>query len=91
MTVRVEFFGIARLRAGVSHTAVAAGPEGVTLAELLAELSERFPGLAEDCLDGRRLRPPYVANLDGQRFVADPQLRLLDGQSLLILAADAGG
>ena len=38
-----------------------------------------------------RLQPSFVANLNGDRFVSDPGTPLGEGDSVLILSADAGG
>lgn len=87
MNVTVEFYGIPRQRAGVE----AAPAQGRLLGDVLCDLAARFPRLAETCLDGGRLRAGYVANLNGRRFVTDPQTALAAGDRLLILSADAGG
>ena len=87
MAVQVEFFGIPRQRAGVPSALVT----GLRLGEILCELSADFPKLAETCVDGQRLRPGFVANLNGERFVTDPDTSLDPGDCLLILTADAGG
>ena len=87
MTIRVELFGIARRAAGTGATTAA----GCRLEEVLADLARRFPKLAELCLHPGRLRPGYVANLNGDRFVADPTTPLGPADCLLILPADAGG
>ena len=67
MDIKVELFGIARERAGVSET-TASGPQ---LGDVLGDLSGRYPRLAETCIDGRRLRPGYTANISGRRFETD--------------------
>ena len=54
-------------------------------------LGERYPDLSATCLDGRLLRKGCVANVDGRRFVTDPDTPLVAGQSLLIMSADVGG
>ena len=87
MSIRVELFGIPRHRAGVAETTA----EGPDLGGVLGDLALRFPGLAESCFDGPRLRPGYVANVNGDQFVTDPQTQLCAGDALLILSADAGG
>jgi hypothetical protein len=38
-----------------------------------------------------RLHESLAANLGGARFIHDPRTIIRDGQSLLILSADAGG
>jgi molybdopterin converting factor small subunit len=92
MSVRVEFFGLARQRAGIEHLAIAL-PEGrATLADVLALVGQAAPQLAaSDVWSANGLHPALAANLDGQRFVRDGQTLVCDGQSLLILSADAGG
>ncbi len=87
MTVHVEFFGIPRLRAGIAATQC----QGTSLGEVLQELAERFPGLANDCFQGNRLRDAFAANLNGNRFVSDPATPLTRQDHLLIMSADAGG
>ena len=34
---------------------------------------------------------PTLVNLDGERFISDPDTLIHDGQCVLILSADAGG
>jgi molybdopterin converting factor small subunit len=87
MIVQVELFGIPRQRAGVDRTTA----EGSLLGEILADLADRFPALAETCFDGGRLRAGYLASLNGERFVSDPATPIQPGDCLLILSADAGG
>lgn len=87
MQVAVEFFGIVRARAGIARTLAS----GDNLGDLLADLAARFPALAEACIDGRRLRPEFTANLGGQRFVTAPETILKEGETLLLLSLDAGG
>jgi molybdopterin converting factor small subunit len=92
MSVRVEFYGLARQRAGIEQLAIAL-PEGrATLADVLALVGEAAPQLAaSDVWSASGLHPALAANLDGQRFIRDGQTPICDGQSLLILSADAGG
>lgn len=87
MSVTVELFGVPRARAGVAKTTA----RGDRLGEVLADLSDRFPQLGKTCFDQGCLRPGFLANLGGQRFVTDPQTRLSSETSLLILSADGGG
>jgi len=87
MTITVELFGIPRQRAGIAQTQ----SEGTRLDEVLADLASRFPLLARDCFDNGQLRSGTLANLNGQRFIADPATALAPGDALLILSADAGG
>jgi molybdopterin converting factor small subunit len=87
MQVTVELFGIPRARAGVSQ-AVA---EGATLGDVLLDLTRRYPALGDTCVEGYRLRPGFVANLRGERFVTDPATELTEGDAILLLSQDAGG
>ena len=87
MAIQVEFYGIPRQRAGVA-TALAGGPR---LKDVLAQLENEFPGLKGTCINDGQLLPGYVANLSGEDFVTDPETKLSDNESVLILSADAGG
>ena len=85
--VCVELFGIARQRAGVEEVHL----EANSLREALAALAKRFPELAKSCFDGGQLRHGFIANLNGDRFITDPETLIRPDDSLLILSADAGG
>lgn len=87
MALTVEFYGIARRRAGTDQTILQAN----TLGDVLVELAVEFPEFARDCADGRTLRAGFRANVDGIRFISDPDTPLTDAQTLLIMTADAGG
>ena len=91
MSIRVEFYGIPRHRAGVAATTVEVAAAPATLNDVFRQLGERFPALARDCFDQDRLSDGYVANVNGVRFVTDATTPLPDGSCLLILSADAGG
>jgi molybdopterin converting factor small subunit len=84
--MRVEFLGVPRERAGVAEVELRAE----TLGQLLGVLAVRFPPLAE-LITADRLRPSFVANLNGDRFVSDPRTPLREQDCVLILSADAGG
>lgn len=92
MQIRIEFFGIARSRAGISECELSFGGGGaVTIGRVLEELAIRFPGLREECIANGQLTPAFTMNRNGERFVRDVALELRDGDSLLLLSADAGG
>ena len=91
MGIRVEFFGIARQRAGVAAVELDLPAAGATLADVLAELARCFPQFGRECVAGGRLHPTLSANLGGEQFVTDPATPIDRGQCLLILSADAGG
>jgi molybdopterin converting factor small subunit len=90
MPIRVELFGVARQRAGTAWVALPV--EGATtVGSVLRQLAAQFPQWASECMESGELRPSYVVNVDGQRFVRDLQEPLADGTSLLVMSADAGG
>ncbi len=91
MTIQVEFFGIARSRAGTSHAAVLPDRESATVQEILEALAQQFPDWATACLDAGRLRDGFIVSADGEQFVRDPRTVIFCHQSVLILSADAGG
>ena len=90
-TVRVEFFGIPRQRAGVADTVVTLPRSPVTLEDVLRELAVKFPDLATACLEGASLKKEFMASLGGRQFVASPETEVTGEESLLILSADSGG
>ena len=90
-SIRVEFYGIPRQRAGTESATVPRGDTRMDLGQLIGELALRFPQMARECFDGSRLRDGYIANVDGQQFITDPHTILPPGASVLILSADAGG
>jgi len=91
MAIRVEFYGIARQRAGIAEVQLDVPPGGLQLADALRELADRLPRLGRELFRGSRLHESLTTNLDGTRFVSDPATMIHDGQCLLILSADAGG
>lgn len=91
MAIRVEFYGIARQRAGVSELTLDVPTGGMRLADALVELQGRLPQLGRELTSSSRLHESFAANLDGTQFVSDPATLIRDGQCLLILSADAGG
>jgi molybdopterin converting factor small subunit len=78
--VRVELYGVARLRAGVEAVEV----DGETLGDVLRALADRFPAL--DVTD-----QGWLISLDGERFIDDPDMPLPSDAKLLLLSAQAGG
>jgi len=84
--MHVELLGLPRERAGVAELEL----EANTLGQLLTALADRFPSFSE-LIVADRLQPSITANLNGDRFISDPRTRLKEGDSVLILSADAGG
>ena len=91
MVVRVEFYGIPRSRAGVAYTQLEICDDTITLARVVRELAQRFPDFGAECAKNGCLAKSYVANVGGNRFVRDADTTIRDGDTLLILSADAGG
>jgi molybdopterin converting factor small subunit len=87
MQIEVELFGIPRARAGLSRISAV----GENLGDVLADLAQRFPALAEACIEGRSLRPGFIVNLGAERFVTAPDTPLQEGDVVLLLSLDAGG
>jgi molybdopterin converting factor small subunit len=87
MTIRLEFYGIVRSRAGRAALDVSAR----TLREALQQAVAQCPALEEVCTPDGRLRPGFLVNLNGCRFVCDEQTPLWDGDTVLLLSADVGG
>ena len=87
--VRVEFFGMPRQRAGLAALDVEV--ESLTLGDVLVAAGKQLPEFARTCLDGSRLKPGLLANINGRHFTTDAQTALSDQDGVLILAADVGG
>jgi molybdopterin converting factor small subunit len=85
--ITIELYGVPRLRAGLERVTVVA----TTLGEALAGLARVCPALANSVIQGGRVHPAYKLSLNGDRFVAEPDTKLNDGDALLLLSADVGG
>jgi molybdopterin converting factor small subunit len=85
--ITIELHGVPRLRAGCARVDL----DAATIASALQGLVKACPDLASTLrLDGT-LHPAYAVNLNGDRFVTDPNTALEAGDVLILLAADAGG
>jgi len=82
----VEFYGLARARAGCTEISV----EAATPRELLGAVEKVCPRLAP-LMEGNRLHPSLLLSLDGTRFLTDLEEHLPSGSRILLLSADAGG
>ena len=82
----VEFLAIPRRLAGVSEIEV----QAETLGQLLTDLAKQYPALGAYISSGK-LHPSFSANLNGDKFVNDPDTALRKDDRLLILSADVGG
>jgi molybdopterin converting factor small subunit len=85
--IHIELYGVPRLRAGTARLAV----EGARLGEAIDALMHNCPALGESLRVGGVLNPAYRLSLNGERFVADDDTPLADGDVLLLLSADVGG
>lgn len=85
--VRIELFGVPRVRAGRRECTVTA----TSVAEAVSALEHQCPELTGCVIVGGRLLPAYRLSLNGERFISDPNTRLNPDDSLVLVAADAGG
>lgn len=90
--LRVELYGIARLRTG-RDAVVLCLPAGCTLGDAIAQLADLLPELVGPVFgaDRRSLAAGSVASLDGERFTRDPGSPLPAGKPLLLMPASSGG
>ena len=88
----IELFGVARLKAKTDRVSALLPPRA-TLGDALAVLAEKVPALVGSVLtDGRRsLASGYACNINGLDFTRNWDRSLRSGETLLILASDAGG
>jgi molybdopterin converting factor small subunit len=82
-SVRVELYDVARRLAGRE----AIGVEAATLGEAMSALGVACPALGSRIESAEHWR----VSLNGTSFVTDPATPLRDGDSLLVLSAQAGG
>jgi sulfur-carrier protein len=83
--VVVEFYGLARLRAGRTDLRCVA----TTVGEALAAADAACPDLHAH--SDNALSPQYRISVGGKRFTEDLSEPLVEGDVLLVLGADAGG
>ena len=88
--VRVELFGVARLTARERQTEMAAV---TSLREVVGALAARWPQLVGPVIgeDGDSLNEGYIFNINGRDFVRDLDRPVAPGDTVLLLAAAAGG
>tara|TARA_R110002072_G_scaffold295170_1_gene465911 strand:- start:24724 stop:24975 length:252 start_codon:yes stop_codon:yes gene_type:complete len=83
----LEFFGVARSRANTAEVTL----DAECLQDVLSEVCEQFPSLAELCVIDRELASGWLLNVNGTVFTRDLKTTLHDGDSVLLIPADAGG
>ena len=86
-SIHVEFFGVARSRSKVAAVML----DVACLREVLMQVCEQFPSLAELCVDNGELAPGWLLNVNGTAFTRDLSTPLNDGDNVLLIPADAGG
>ena len=85
--ITIELYGVPRLRAGTPSVRL----EVPDVGSALRGLASACPGLDGSVLLDGRVHPAYKLSLNGDRFVTEPETGLLEGDVLLLLAADVGG
>ena len=88
-SVRVEFFGVPRHQVGVSSLDVEV--QSLTLGDVLLATATALPEFGKHCLNGSKLKPGLLANINGRCFTTDPAMLLRDQDAVLILSSDVGG
>lgn len=85
--VRIELFGVPRMRAGVDEVSV----EATSLGEALRALAAACPVLDRGVVLGGALSRGYLVAVNGLQMTSDPATALRDGDVLVLMSADAGG
>ena len=91
MKICAEFFGAVRLRTETAKKQFEFDEPTIPLSDVLTALTNEYPRLTPDCISEGNLQPAFAINLNGERFVRDLSVRLCDGDSILLMSADAGG
>ncbi|QDT35119.1 MoaD/ThiS family protein [Thalassoglobus polymorphus] len=85
--IKVEFFGVPRLKAKVPFTHVEAG----NVTEMLNALVREVPEFTQACVDEGQLSSECLLSINGVQFTRDVSTPLREGDEVLILSADVGG
>jgi molybdopterin converting factor small subunit len=85
--IRIELFGVPRLRAECDVVDV----DAETLGGALRELERACPALSPGVVADGRLSQAYLVALNGRQFTSDPETALRDGDVLVLVSAQAGG
>lgn len=86
--IKVELFGVARLKAGVESVELGDAP---SLRDAYSLLSQKLPSLQPSVIEDGRLKPFYALAVNGAIVRAGSEIALCPGDVLMILSADAGG
>lgn len=92
LSCTVELLGVARLRAKAKTVSLHL-PACATLAEVIAALARKFPSLVGPVIAPERnaLVNGQACNINGEAFVRDYSKKMISGDRVFILSADAGG
>jgi molybdopterin converting factor small subunit len=86
-SIQLEFFGVARSRTNVAEVTL----DVECLRDALLQVCQRFPSLSELCVVDDQLAAGWLLNVNGTAFTRDLKTALHDGDSVLLIPADAGG
>lgn len=89
--IKVEFFGVPRLRAGVAEFFVQVNEQRMDLGEVFKQLETHFAELANECFAAGQLKKDYIVNITGQEFTRDHRRKLAATDTVLLMSRDAGG
>ena len=92
MRLTVEFLGLSRRLAQVKESPVEIADQA-TLRDVLRHLATEFPALVGPVIvpDTYELVSSHLINLDGRRAAENLDVRLEDGQRLILMFMEAGG
>ena len=89
--IKIELFGIPRLRAGVAEFFVSLKELPCPLQDVFREIDKTMPALGKEIFTQGKLRAEFIANISGRQFTRSPDAEVLESDSVLILSSDAGG
>lgn len=89
--IKVELFGIPRLRAGVAEFFVEVDSHQRTLENVFIQIEKDLPDLARELFVDGQLRKDFVVNISGNEFTRSKDKRLAEDDSVLLMSSDAGG
>ena len=90
--VKVEVYGVPRLRSGVRDVEVRV-PSPCRRRNLVAALAEQCPALVGNAIrpDLSDLEEGYTFNLNGLAFLGEGSFTVAEGDALLLISSQAGG
>ncbi len=88
--IDVEFFGVARLAAGLTYIEVLIDMP-TTLGKIIHSIDSLVPGAAGGLLVDEKLAPGIIINIDGRRFETDLSTEINSAKSVILMSIDVGG